>query len=96
MQVRLPSLAWAEVASQIFKTTEILVTCLQGKEKPAMVLELNISMEAPNITMPRSSNSKDAIEVDLGSLRLGNAVAWRNGNSMKIPEVSMQELKEHI
>lgn len=61
---------------------------MQADDKPAMILELNISMEAPNITMPRSSDSKDAIEVDLGSLRLNNAVAWRNGDSMKRPEVS--------
>lgn len=55
-----------------------------------MILEMNISMEAPNITMPRNSNSKDAIEVDLGSLHLQNAVAWRNGSSIKSPEVSVQ------
>ena len=67
---------------------------LQVDDKPAMILELNISMEAPNITMPRSSDSNDAIEVDLGSLRLGNAVAWRNGNSMKTPEVSARAHRE--
>lgn len=52
-----------------------------------MILELKVSMEAPNITMPRSSDSSDGIEVDLGSLRLSNAVAWRNGDSIKMPEV---------
>ena len=70
------------------KSPQCLWESSQAEDKPAMILELNISMEAPNITMPRSSDSRDAIEVDLGSLRLGNAVAWRNGNSMKSPDVS--------
>lgn len=48
-----------------------------------MILQLNVSMEAPVITVPRSSHSRDAIEVDLGSLQLSNAVAWRNGSSVQ-------------
>ena len=62
-------------------------TLLQAEDKPGMIMELKVSMEAPNITMPRSSDSNDAIEVDLGSLQLRNAVAWRNGNSVKNPDV---------
>lgn len=52
-------------------------------------------MEAPNITMPRSSSSTDAIELDLGSLRLSNAVAWRNGDSVKDLEVLTKPLIPH-
>ena len=41
-----------------------------------LVLQLDVDMEAPVITMPRSSNSGDAIKLDLGSLHLANTVAW--------------------
>lgn len=60
---------------------------LQAEDKPGMIMELNVTMEAPNITMPRNSESEDSVEVDLGSLHLSNAVAWRNGTSIKVPEV---------
>jgi len=56
---------------------------LQGGEEMGPILELNVSMEAPNITMPRNGDSNDAIHLDLGSLSLSNAVAWRRGNSVK-------------
>ena len=55
---------------------------MQGKSEVGMILVLDISMEAPVITMPRNSSSKDAVEVDLGSLHLSNTVAWRNGTNI--------------
>ena len=58
-----------------------------SKSKIGMVLQLDVSMDAPVITMPRNSDSKDAVEVDLGSLRLHNSVAWRKGSSADDPQV---------
>ena len=57
------------------------------KEGVGMILMLDIDMEAPVITMPRGSDSKDTIVVDLGSLHLGNRVTWRNGDSVDNPQV---------
>ena len=64
-----------------------LSTGVQDAEKPGAILELNVTMEAPNITMPRNSDSKDAVHLDLGSFSLSNAVAWRRGDSFKDPQV---------
>lgn len=33
-------------------------------------------MNAPIITMPRNTDSPDALEVDLGTLKLTNRIAW--------------------
>ena len=43
------------------------------------LLLLDVEMEAPVITMPRCSDSRDALEVDLGHLQLRNALSWRGG-----------------
>ncbi len=44
-----------------------------------MLLLLDVEMEAPVISMPRCSDSRDALEVDLGHLQLRNALSWRGG-----------------
>lgn len=60
---------------------------LQGKSELGTILTLDVSMEAPVITMPRCSSSSDTVEIDLGSLHLSNAVAWRDGDSTSDVEV---------
>lgn len=56
------------------------------KEEGGEVLELRISMEAPVITLPRNSEGRDAVIVDLGSLRLTNSVAWREPGALLVEE----------
>ena len=43
------------------------------------LLLLDVEMAAPVITMPRCSDSRDALELDLGHLQLRNALSWRGG-----------------
>ena len=50
----------------------------KGKSVGTLLL-LDVEMEAPVITMPRCSDSRDALEVDLGHLQLRNALSWRGG-----------------
>ena len=38
-------------------------------------------MSAPVITMPRSSDASDSLVVDLGQLKLSNAVTWHGASS---------------
>lgn len=52
-----------------------------------LILILDVEMEAPIITMPRESDSKDAIKLDLGSLHVGNSIDWYTGNSLRDPKV---------
>ena len=44
-------------------------------------------MDAPVITMPRSSDSQDFLEVDLGELKMTNRINWRFGTSPKDKKV---------
>ena len=61
---------------------------LQAPSKTAapFVLNLDLHMDAPIITMPRQSDSSDNVKVDLGSVKLGNAVSWHSGSSLNDPE----------
>lgn len=44
-------------------------------------------MDAPVITMPRSSDSQDFLEVDLGELKMTNRINWLFGTSPKDKKV---------
>ncbi len=45
----------------------------------AMVLLLDVSLASPVITLPQNSASTKHVQLDLGTLRLANSVAWRRG-----------------
>ncbi len=49
------------------------------RDPPPFLLLLDLSMEAPVITMPRHSDSEDNIEVNLGSLQLSNVIGMVGG-----------------
>lgn len=59
----------------------------QQQQQP-FVLAMDVEMSAPVISMPRSSNSGDAIEVDLGVLRLITTVSGggKNGGDEQQPK----------
>ena len=52
------------------------------------LLLLDVEMDAPVITMPRSSDSQDFLEVDLGELKITNRINWLFGTSPKDKKVS--------
>lgn len=70
-----------------------LILLQDGKALP---LILDVDMEAPVITMPRGSDSKDAVKVDLGRLQVDNTVSWHRGNSLSDPEVLFSHLRLHF
>lgn len=45
------------------------------------LLLMDVEADAPVITMPRSSDSQDFLEVDLGTLKMTNCINWRFGSS---------------
>ncbi|KAK9834254.1 hypothetical protein WJX81_000411 [Elliptochloris bilobata] len=53
-------------------------SAVKGKSTGTLLL-LDVEMVAPVITMPRCSDSRDALEVDLGHLQMRNALSWRGG-----------------
>ncbi len=56
-----------------------------GPAKPAkpqpMHLLLDVQLDAPVITMPKTSSSPDYMEVDLGRLDIRNTIAYEEGSS---------------
>jgi hypothetical protein len=59
-----------------------------------VLLLLDVEMAAPVITIPRNSNSRDALEVDLGTLKLTNRLAWLgNGgtSSRRVRSITAQK-----
>lgn len=54
----------------------------QQQQQP-FVLAMEVEMDAPVISMPRFSNSTDAIEVDLGLLKLSTSVESTQLNGVK-------------
>ena len=52
------------------------------------LLLLDVEAEAPVITMPRSSDSQDFLEVDLGTVKMTNRIKWLFGTTPKDKKVS--------
>lgn len=56
-----------------------------GPAKPAkpqpMHLLLDVQLDAPVITMPKTSSSPDYMEVDLGRLDIRNTIAYEEGSA---------------
>ena len=63
-----------------------------GKAAP-FILQLDLQMDAPVITMPRFSDSQDNVKVDLGAVRMSNAVAWHAGSSPNDPQVWLKRVE---
>ena len=59
---------------------ETSAASLKSSTEVGAVLQLDIEMEAPVISMPRSSSSADSLQMDLGYLRLHNTVKWKGGS----------------
>ena len=47
--------------------------------RPPTIVCVDLDADAPVVTMPRATDSEDAIEVDFGSLAVATRVAWRGG-----------------
>lgn len=60
---------------------------------PPFVLQMDVKLAAPVITMPRSTDSSDSMQVDLGSLHLTNNVRFVRGSQENLPEVSLSILQ---
>lgn len=60
----------------------------EGNKEVGAVLQLDIEMEAPVISMPRSSDSEDSLQIDLGFLNLHNSLKWIGGSSPEDPQVN--------
>ena len=59
-----------------------------GKPKNApFLLQMDVKLAAPVITMPRTTDSSDSMQVDLGSLHLTNTVRFVKGSLDNLPEV---------
>ena len=59
----------------------------EGSKEVRAVFQLDIEMEAPVISMPRSSGSQDSLQIDLGFLSLHNSLKWIAGSSTDDPQV---------
>ena len=53
------------------------------------LLLLDVEAEAPVVTMPRSSDSQDFLEVDLGTLKMTNRINWLFGSNPKDKKVGI-------
>ena len=51
------------------------------------MLLLDVEAEAPVVTMPRSSDSQDFLEVDLGTLKMTNRINWLFGTDPRDKQV---------
>lgn len=60
----------------------------EGSKEVGAILQMDIEMEAPVISMPRSSDSEDSLQIDLGFLNLHNSLKWIGGSSPDDPQVS--------
>ncbi len=68
-------------------------TATAAKKKPqsgvGFLLLLDVEAEAPVITMPRSSDSQDFLEVDLGTLKMTNHIKWLFGSNPRDKKASI-------
>ena len=61
----------------------------EGSKEVGAILQMDIEMEAPVISMPRSSDSEDSLQIDLGFLNLHNSLKWIGGSSPEDPQVNV-------
>lgn len=59
----------------------------EGAQEVGMVLQMDIEMQAPVVSMPRNSDSQDCVQLDLGSFSLHNSLKWIGGTSTSDPQV---------
>ena len=60
----------------------------QPQSGVGFLLLLDVEAEAPVITMPRSSDSQDFLEVDLGTVKMTNHIKWLFGTNPRDKKVS--------
>lgn len=60
----------------------------EGNKEVGAIIQMDIEMEAPVISMPRSSDSEDSLQIDLGFLSLHNSLKWMGGSGPDDPQVS--------
>ncbi|KAK9827173.1 hypothetical protein WJX74_009221 [Apatococcus lobatus] len=58
---------------------------------PPFVLQMDVKLAAPVITMPRSTDSSDSMQIDLGSLHLTNTVRFVRGSQDNLSEAVIVE-----
>ena len=59
----------------------------EGNQEVGSVVQLDIDMEAPVISMPRTSDSQDSVQLDLGYINVHNSLKWFGGSSVEDPKV---------
>ncbi len=59
----------------------------EASQEVGAVLQLDIEMEAPVISMPRNSDSQDSVQLDLGFVNVHNSLKWIGGLSVDDPKV---------
>lgn len=64
----------------------------EGSKEVGAVVQLDIEMEAPVISMPRGSDSQDSVQLDLGFVNLHNSLRWTGGSSTDDPQVHGRRL----
>ena len=87
----------AEPQSEAPKDPEQSGTTPEASKEVGAVVQMDIEMEAPVISMPRSSDSQDSVQLDLGFVNLHNSLKWIGGSSTEDPKVSsgMQQWHGH-
>ena len=61
----------------------------EGTQEVGSVLQLEIDVEAPVISMPRTSDSQDSVQLDLGYINVHNSLEWFGGSSVEDPKVCL-------
>lgn len=81
------TLASGETQAQNSETSPAAIA--EGSKEVGAILQMDIEMEAPVISMPRSSDSEDSLQIDLGFLSLHNSLKWMGGSSPDDPQVPL-------
>ena len=63
----------------------------EGAKQVGAVIQMDIEMEAPVISMPRNSDSQDSVQLDLGFVNLHNSLRWIGGSSTEDPQVGSKQ-----
>ena len=83
-----PGAVSASEAAQTHRLEHSSEAVAEGDKAMGAIIQMDIEMEAPVISMPRSSDSEDSLQIDLGFLSLHNSLKWMGGSSPDDPQVS--------
>ena len=59
----------------------------ESTKEVGAILQLEIDVEAPVISMPRNSDSQDSVQLDLGFVKVHNSFMWIGGSNVDDPKV---------